>query len=191
MHNQNNAVKWFLLIKKIIYLCKFFFQLKIIDLRKKIAYVPQVPHFFNGSVADNLKIADPLVSSQIVKVALNQVDAWEEICALPNGIETKIGDNGFQLPSGLSYKLNLARAYIKNTPLMVFDELPYALLNSQAGEAFRQTIKRWKRHRTVILVTHREDYIKLADTVILLAAGEFPMVGSPQLIIEEINNSNQ
>lgn len=165
-------------------------QLDLIDLRKNIAYVPQVPHFFNGTVAENLRMADPLVNSQTIKVALNQVDAWEEICALPQGIETKIGIDGYQLPSGLSYKLNLARAYIKNTPLMVFDELPYALLNSSAGEAFRQTIDRWKGHRTVILVTHREDYIKLADTVILLATGEFPIIGDPELIIEAINKSN-
>ena len=73
---------------------------------------------------------------------------------------------------------------------MLFDELPYALLNSSAGDAFRKTIERWKGHRTVILVTHREDYIKMADTVVLLSTGDFPMVGSPDLIIEAINKSN-
>ncbi|WP_394201978.1 peptidase domain-containing ABC transporter [Marinagarivorans algicola] len=165
-------------------------QLDLIDLRKNIAYVPQVPHFFNGSIAENLRMADPLVNNQMIKVALNQVDAWEDICALPQGVETRIGVEGYQLPSGLSYKLNLARAYIKNTPLMLFDELPYALLNSTAGEAFRQTIDRWKGHRTVILVSHREDYLKMADTVILLTTGDFPIVGSPELIIEAINKSN-
>lgn len=165
-------------------------QLDLIDLRKNIAYVPQVPHFFNGSISSNLRMADPLVNAQAIKVALNQVDAWEEVCSLPQGIETQIGIDGFQLPSGLSYKLNLARAYIKNTSLMLFDELPYALLNSSAGDAFRKTIERWKGHRTVILVTHREDYIKMADTVVLLTTGDFPIVGSPELIIEAINKSN-
>ena len=118
------------------------------------------------------------------------MDAWEDICQLPNGIETFIGADGYQLPSGLSYKLNLARAYIKNTQLMLFDELPYALLNSPAGEAFRLMLERWKGHRTVVLVTHREDYIKMADTVVLLTAGDFPMAGPPDVILEAINKSN-
>lgn len=165
-------------------------QLDLIALRQQVAYVPQVPHFFSGSIADNLRMADPLVSNEAMKVALNQVDAWEEVCALPHSIETIIGKDGFQLPSGLSYKLNLARAYIKNTPLMLFDELPYALLNSSAGEAFRKTIARWKSHRTVLIVTHREDYIRMADTVVLLTSGDFPVVGSPELVIESINQSN-
>lgn len=165
-------------------------QLDLITLRKQIAYVPQVPHFFSGSIADNLRMADPLASDEAIKVALNQVDAWEDICALPNSIETQIGKDGFQLPSGLSYKLNLARAYIKNTPLMLFDELPYALLNSSAGEAYRKMIAGWKSHRTVIVVTHREDYIRMADTVVLLTPGEFPVVGSPELVIDSINQSN-
>ena len=135
-------------------------------------------------------MAAPLASHEVIKNALNQVDAWEDICALPNNIETHIGKDGFQLPSGLSYKLNLARAYIKNTPLMLFDELPYALLNSSAGEAFRKTIAKWKSHRTVVIVTHREDYLRMADTVVLLTPGEFPVVGSPELVIESINQSN-
>ena len=165
-------------------------QLDLMDLRKNIAYVPQISHFFNGTIAENLRMADPLASDKSIKVVLNQVDAWEDICQLPQGIETLIGEDGMQLPSGLSYKLNLARAYIKNTQLMLFDELPYALLNSSAGEAFRKTLERWRGHRTVIIVTHREDYIKMADTVILLTTGDFPIVGSPTLIIEAINKSN-
>jgi len=58
---------------------------------------------------------------------LNQVDAWDDICALPDGMNTIIGKGSNQLPASLAYRLNLARAYIKNTRLMLFDELPYAL----------------------------------------------------------------
>jgi ABC-type transport system involved in cytochrome bd biosynthesis fused ATPase/permease subunit len=96
-----------------------------------------------------------------------------------------------QLPSSLAYRLNLARAYAKNSALMLFDELPYALLNSPAGEAFHTMIESWKGHRTILMVTHREDYMQMADISILLRAGESPLAGNPAEVIEAINKSNE
>lgn len=166
-------------------------QLDTIELRKKIAYVSQTPNFFRGTIAENLRFSDPLACDEVLKVSLNQVDAWDDICMLPDGINTIIGKGANQLPASLAYRLNLARAYIKNTRLMLFDELPYALLNSPAGEAFKKTIIQWKGHRTMFMVTHREDYIKLADTAILLRNGISPLVDKPENIIYAINASNE
>lgn len=166
-------------------------QLDAIELRKQIAYVPQSPNFFQGTIADNLRFSDPLACDEVLKVSLHQVDAWDDVCALPDGINTFIGKGASQLPASLAYRLNLARAYIKNTRLMLFDELPYALLNSHAGEAFQKTVMQWKGHRTMFMVTHREDYIKLSDKAILLRNGLSPLVDTPDRIIRAINESNK
>jgi len=165
-------------------------QFDAIKLRQHIAYVPQSPHFFQGSIADNLRFSEPLASDEILESALKQVDVWEDVCALPDGINTIINTNHISLPTTIAYKLNLARAYIKDTKLMLFDELPYALLNSSAGEAFNNSILNWKHDRTILIITHREDYIKIADIAILLRNKDTPIVGTPDKIIKAINKSN-
>lgn len=166
-------------------------QLDAIDLRQHIAYVPQSPHFFQGTISENLRFSEPLASDEMLKTALHQVDAWTDVCALPRGLDTMMGKNHIGLPTALSYRLNLARAYIKNTPLMLFDELPYALLNSSAGEAFHRIIEEWKGHRTIVMVTHREDYLKMADIAVLLRSGDAPVVSDPDKLIAKINKSNK
>lgn len=163
-------------------------QVEAIELRQQIAYVSQSPHFFNGTIAENLRFSAPLATDDELKTALIQVDAWEDICALSKGLDTIVGGNKIDLPTALAYRLNLARAYIKQTPIMLFDELPHALLNSDAGEAFFEMLESWKGQRSIILVSHREDYLKLADKVVLLQESEQPFCSDPQTIIKRLNS---
>lgn len=158
-------------------------QIDPVELRRQIAYVPSAPEFFKGTVAENLRFAHPLASDEELKNALIDADALEEIEALPNGLETLIEDaGGDQMLSGLGFRLNLARAYLKDSTIMLFDELPFAFLNSKSADALLNFLNRSKGLRTIVLVTHRDDYIKLADKVVLLRAGERPIVGSPDEI---------
>lgn len=110
-------------------------QLEPQHLRRHIAYVPQSPAVFHGTIADNLRFANPLATDKHLRNVLEQVDLWNYVETLPLGLHTTIGAHGAsQLPTGLSYNLNLARAYIKDTPIMLLDEMPYAFLNSLSGE---------------------------------------------------------
>ena len=162
-------------------------QLEPQHLRRHIAYVPQTPSVFYGTIADNLRFANPLATDEDLKNVLKNVDLWSYVKDLPLGMHTIIGTHGaLQLPTGLSYNLNLARAYIKDTPVMIIDEMPYAFLNSVSGEHFRETLKSWKSEKTVILVTHREDYLEMADQVILLRSGQPALVDTPEKIIQTI-----
>lgn len=165
-------------------------QLDAIELRKNIAYVAQNPHFFEGTIADNLRFAEPLATDTMLQEALEKVQAWDIVMRLPQQLKTMIGTQHHELPTSLAYKLNLARAYLKNSQVMLFDELPYALLNSEAGEAYRQTLKDWKGLRTILMVSHREDYLKMADTVILLRKGDYPLIADPDTIINAIERSH-
>lgn len=159
-------------------------QIDPIVLRRKISYVPSTPEFFMGTVTENLRFADPLASEEDLKQALRDADALEDVQALPNGLDTLIGlGSRDRMPSGLEFRLNLARAYLKNSAIMLFDDLPFAFLNSKSADAFLAFLKQSKGRRTVLLATHRDDYIKIADKVVLLQANERPIVGSPDDVL--------
>lgn len=156
-------------------------------LRSHIAYVPQSPQVFHGTIADNLRFANPLADDDMLVHALDAVDLWSFVEKLPLGMLTTIGTQGDEaLPAGLAYNIGLARAYVHDTPIMMFDELPYAFLNSYAGTTFKSNLLKWKGNRTVILVTHREDYMNIADQVVLLRHGYSPIVDKPKAVIRKI-----
>lgn len=162
-------------------------QLEPQHLRRHIAYVPQSPAVFHGTIADNLRFANPLASDENLRDVLEQVDLWGYVETLPLGMHTTIGSHGgSQLPTGLSYNLNLARAYIKDTPIMLLDEMPYAFLNSASGAHFKETLEGWKGKKTVVMVTHREDYLMLADRAVLLRSGQSALIDEPEKIIQSI-----
>lgn len=165
-------------------------QLDAIELRQKIAYVSQSPHFFPGSILENLRYVAPLATEDAIKKILIKLNAWEDIEKLPQQLETNLGENKIGIPTLLTYKLNLARAYLQDSSVMLIDELPYALLNSSTGEAFLQELSIWKGKKTIILVTHREDYIDLADTAIFLQSGQAPIVARPATVIEKMHRAN-
>ena len=162
-------------------------QLDPIELRQNIGYVPQTPSFFQGTIAENLRFAENLASDEVLKHALEQVEAWDEVCSLPKGMDTIIGKNNVGLQTGLAYRLNLARAFIKNTPIMLFDELPYVLLNGSSGKAYHRLLEKSRGQRTIVMVTHREDYLRMANVAILLRKGESPLVSTSDVIIREMN----
>ncbi len=166
-------------------------QLDSLGLRKKIAYVPQTPCFFNGTVLDNLRMAESLVSEETVREVLEKIGVLEDILNLPQGLDTQLGVKGRKLPSSLLYRLNLARACIHPSKLMLIDELPYALLNSSAGDLFYEMLKMWKGQRTILVVSHREDYLKLADKVVLLRGGEPPLVATADVVIKAIHERSE
>lgn len=159
-------------------------QIDPIELRRRIAYVPSAPEFLAGMVAENLRFAAPLARDEEIRKALEEADALDDVEALPNGLDTRIGDGGAgQLSSALGFRLNLARAYLKDSSIMSFDEFPFAFLNSKSADAFLDFLQRAKGRRTVVLVTHREDNIKMADTAVFLQANERPVVGQPDDVL--------
>lgn len=158
-------------------------QLDPSALRQNIAYASQSPHLFYGTIAQNLRIADPLAEDNHLMEGLRQVGALEEVMAFAKGLNTIINPASEKIPNSLLYKLNLARAYLQNSAIMLFDELPYSILNSKTGELFKQQLVQWRGARTVLFITHRRDYIELADKVIYLRSNEVPVVGPTKDVI--------
>ncbi len=159
-------------------------------LRRMIGYAPQAPQFFDGTIADNLRMVAPLASKSDMENALLKVDGLTSISMLEKGLNTNILQNS-HISTSLLYKINLARVFLQDSPIMLFDELPYAVLNSKTGELFLKFIQENKGKKTIFFVTHRQDYIKIADKVILLDANVRPFIDTAENIIAEIRNRQE
>ncbi|GAB4166657.1 MAG: type I secretion system permease/ATPase [Rickettsiaceae bacterium] len=152
-------------------------QLEPIELRNYIAYMPQNPNFFEGTIKENLLLVNPLARDEEILDALRKATAMDKISSLENGIDTIIYGNNPSLPAGLVYTLNLARVLLKKSNILLLDELPNASLNEDAGKAYRNLILVSKEQKkTVFFVSQRDDYLCLADRVIALNPGNRPTI---------------
>lgn len=165
-------------------------QLDAPDLRRQIAYVPRKPHFFKGSLIENLRFANPLASEEDVIKALELADAWDDIQKWPEGLDSQIGrDHQAFLTSNMAARLSLARAYLHPAALLLIDDLPNALLSSKTGQNLKDYLTRAKGKRTVILCSFREDFMKLADTIIWLRGMDKPICGGAEDVLEKMDNT--
>ena len=136
-----------------------------------------MPDFFEGTIKENLLLVNPLATDEEIEKALIRATAMDEIEELELGLETVIYGNNPSLPSGFIYTLNLARVFLKNSNIILLDELPNASLNEDAGSAYKKLISDSKaQNKTVFFVSQRDDYIKLADRVIVLRSGLRPTI---------------
>lgn len=159
-------------------------QLNPSSLRKQIAYVPQQYDFFEGSILENLRLCNPIASEDDVRAALDLAVALEEVEQLPQGLHTPVNRySAGALPANLGLRLSLARLYLHTAPILLVDEISNAILSGRAGKNLRDYIARNKGQRSCVMVTYREDFLKMADTIILMRRGESPLIGSPETMM--------
>ncbi len=151
------------------------------DWLERVAWVPQRAHLFEGSVADNLRLARPDVDDAQLREAARAAGAEDFIDALPQGFDTPLGERGANLSGGQVQRLALARAFLKDAPVLLLDE-PTAHLDTHSQRAVLEAIERLARGRTVLLVTHRLHALALADHVVLLEDGRVVEQGPPEAL---------
>ncbi len=151
------------------------------SLRRQIGYFSQDPELIPGTISDNLRLHDPLAEEHKLRHALLWADILDAVKALPEGMETEIGGS-FVPSSGFAARLALARIYLSQRPVILCDELSAQVLNSSTGSLFRKFLEECRGKRTVIFVTHRHDWLALADKVIWLRPDARPLVTTPQQI---------
>lgn len=167
-------------------------QLDAPDLRRQIAYVPRTAQFFHGSVIENLRLANPTATEDDVIAALDLADALEAVERMPLGLRTIIGSHGTHtLSASLATRLSLARAYLHPASILLIDELPNTLLLDRCGDNFKQYLARTKGKRTVIMLTYREDYMKLADTIVWMRGPDTPISGPRDEMFATINAQSE
>lgn len=160
-------------------------QQEPIELRNYITYMPQTPAIFQGTVKENILLTNPLASDEDIERAIHEAKCYEEITKLPNGLETVISSDDVDLPAGLEYSINLARVFLKDSNLLLLDELPNATLNGPVGEAYKNLITKNKGKKTIFFISQRDDYIKLADKVVVLQQGNRPAIMKSEEFIKK------
>lgn len=166
-------------------------QLNPNDLRQKIAYASRNPHFYEGSIADNLRLSYPLVSEKELEIALKKADVWEDVQSMPDGINTVIGThNGAHITHNFASRLSLARIYLHPGSIVLIDELPNTLLSSKAGRNLKEHLAEVKGKKTVILCSFRRDYMELADTIVWLRGILPPLAGERDTIIDQMGETS-
>ncbi len=145
-------------------------ELELFHLRSQIAYVSQNVILFNDTLAANIAYGRTDISEEDIIHAAKAAFAWEFIEKLPNGLSTVIGDNGGSLSGGQRQRIAIARAFLKNAPILIMDEATSALDN-QSEQMIQQAMETLKQNRTVVIIAHRLSTIENADNIVVLDHG--------------------
>ena len=146
-------------------------KLKKESLRKLIGLVTQDSILFNDSIKNNLLIAKPDASDDELIDCLKIANAWDFVNKLPDGIENNIGDSGNKLSGGQKQRLSIARAVLKNPPILVLDEATSAL-DSESEKLVQNALDNLMKNKTSIVIAHRLSTIQNADNIIVLDRGK-------------------
>jgi subfamily B ATP-binding cassette protein MsbA len=153
-------------------------------LRRQIALVSQKVTLFDDTVAANIAYGLENVSREEIIAAAKAAYAWEFIEKFSLGLDTNIGENGNQLSGGQRQRLAIARAFLKNAPILIFDEATSALDN-QSEKMIQLAMDKLRQNRTVIIIAHRLSTIENADQIAVLDQGQLIEIGSHQTLIEQ------
>jgi ATP-binding cassette, subfamily C, bacterial CydD len=138
--------------------------------RAQVAWVPQRPTLFRGTVADNIRLGDPRAEGERVRAAAALAGADAFIRALPGGYGTLVGDGGRPLSAGELQRIALARAFLRDAPFVILDE-PTANLDFESAEVVAEAVERLREGRTVLLAVHRPGLAVRADRIVQLESG--------------------
>ncbi len=145
--------------------------------REHVALVPQRPHLFYGSVLENVWMARPEASRAEVERASKRAGCEAFVRRLPAGYETQIGERGLRLSGGEAQRIAIARAFLKDAPLLVLDE-PTSSLDPESEEIFKDALDELSEGRTVLVVAHRLNTVYSADRIAVLEDGRLAEAGT-------------
>lgn len=157
-------------------------NLKIKSLRKNIGLVQQDIYLFAGTVLENIRYGKLDATEEEIIMAAKQANAHDFIMALPNGYATDIGQRGVKLSGGQKQRLSIARAFLKNPPIMIFDEATSALDN-ESERAVQNSLERLIKNRTTLVIAHRLSTIRNAKRIIVLTDNGIEEQGTHEELI--------
>jgi len=140
------------------------------ELRRLVAVVPQDVYLFNGSVADNIRLGRPEATDAQVESAARLAQAHDFIAALPRGYATPCGERGARLSGGQRQRIAIARAFLREAPILILDEA-VSNLDSENEAALQQALESIRRQRTLLIIAHRPSTIRSADRILVLENG--------------------
>ncbi len=153
------------------------------SLRKLLGLVTQDSILFNDTVKGNLLVAKNDATDNEIIDALKIANAWEFVETLPKSIDTNIGDSGNKLSGGQKQRLSIARAVLKNPPIMILDEATSAL-DTESEQLVQNALENMMKNRTSIVIAHRLSTIQKADSIIVMSKGKIVEQGKHQELLE-------
>ncbi|CAO3360804.1 peptidase domain-containing ABC transporter [Azospirillum palustre] len=154
-------------------------------LRRSIAFVPQVPQFFDGTLAENLRLVAPGAGEADLRDALDRAGVLDAVDELPDGLETRFDTRDAALPAGLLARLSLARTYLRDAPIVLLDE-PAASVDFEGEFAFTSAVHAFRGRSTVFFVTHRRGHLAMADKVLIIENGTTRYFGPAEKVRDRI-----
>jgi ATP-binding cassette, subfamily B, bacterial len=152
-------------------------ELSLDGLRSRIALVAQDTYLFNSTLEANVRLARPEATREEIAAALRQAALAEFVTGLPEGLQTKVGERGVQLSGGQRQRIAIARAFLKDAPILVLDEAT-SHLDTISEQVVRSALDALMANRTTIVVAHRLSTIQAADLILVLHAGRLLEAGT-------------
>ena len=146
-------------------------QFRLDDLRSRMALVAQDTYLFNNTIRENIRLGHQNATDQEVEEAARQANAADFIDSFPDGYDTEVGERGMQLSGGQRQRIAIARAILKNAPLLILDEAT-SHLDAISETAVRDALDRLMEGRTTVVIAHRLSTIRNADNILVLDEGQ-------------------
>lgn len=146
------------------------------SLRARMAYVPQEPFLFNGTVGENIRYGKPEATAEEVEGAARMANAHDFIAALPNGYETEIGERGVKLSGGQRQRIAIARAFLADPVILLLDE-PTSAVEPESEQIVQQSLSSLMRGRTTFVTSHRLSLVRDADVILVFEGGRLTEQG--------------
>jgi subfamily B ATP-binding cassette protein MsbA len=158
-------------------------NMRIKDLRSQIALVPQMPVLFQDTIFNNILMGNLNASPEQVYEAARQAQAEDFILRLPEGYQTFLGENGAGLSGGQRQRLAIARAFLRQAPILILDEATSAL-DSESEHSIQLALEKLFENRTVLLIAHRFSSIRYADEILVFQQGQITERGTHATLME-------
>ena len=146
-------------------------QIRLSHLRQNVALVAQDTYLFNDSLHANLLMAKPDASEAELKTAINRAQLSDFVARLPDGLETKVGERGYALSGGQRQRVSIARAFLRDAPILVLDEAT-SHLDALNEKAVHKALKDLMKSRTTLVIAHRLATVRDADNIVVMRDGE-------------------
>lgn len=157
-------------------------KLTLKSLRRNIGLVQQDVYLFSGTVLENILYGKPDATEEEIVTAAKQANAHDFITRLPNGYSTDIGQRGVKLSGGQKQRLSIARVFLKNPPILIFDEATSSLDN-ESERAVQNSLERLMKNRTTLVIAHRLSTIRNAQRILVLTDNGIEEQGAHEELI--------
>ena len=157
------------------------------NFRQYVAIVTQDTYLFNDSVRENLLMAKPNASDQQLLQAIERAELGDFVSRQPEGLDTVVGERGFALSGGQRQRLSIARAFLRDAPILILDEAT-SHLDALSEAAVHRALQQLMQHRTTLVIAHRLASIEDADKIVVLERGQIVEQGSHRQLLS-VNGS--